>query len=157
MCLSARPAILLDRPPNPEHPWRSVVAQKLPNSTNLVVRMLPCRSIPLEGRNDVTHGSEEGLADVTVLPPVPGKEVFDQRRYDGVVVARHGREEMVLELILHAAPQPLRERITADCVTSRSELALDKLRVFVEEYLLTLVRNRRDRRLHSVLGFRVQV
>jgi len=56
----------------------------------------------------------------------------------GVLVARHGREQMVLQLILHTTPQPLGERVIRDGVSCRPELAVNELGILIEKDLLAL-------------------
>mmetsp|Transcript_66306 Transcript_66306/g.138212 ORF Transcript_66306/g.138212 Transcript_66306/m.138212 type:complete len:204 (+) Transcript_66306:143-754(+) len=66
-------------------------------------------------------------------------------RYErGVLVARHGREEVVLELVLHPSPEPLGEGVGADSIASGAELGIDELGLLLEEKLFRLMRYRGD-------------
>mmetsp|Transcript_35491 Transcript_35491/g.89116 ORF Transcript_35491/g.89116 Transcript_35491/m.89116 type:complete len:360 (+) Transcript_35491:215-1294(+) len=72
------------------------------------------------------------------------EQLLRERR---VAVARHRREEVVLELPLHAAPHDVRDRVVALGVARRAELRLDEVILaqrVAEENLLRLVRDRHD-------------
>ena len=45
------------------------------------------------------------------------RKCLDLRHEFGVLVARHGREQMVLQLVLHAAPEPLGKGVAAHLCT----------------------------------------
>ena len=56
----------------------------------------------------------------------------------GVVVARHGREQVVDQLKLHATPKIVPELAVCVHITSRNELVLDKFMVDVIKIFLAL-------------------
>mmetsp|Transcript_22880 Transcript_22880/g.53199 ORF Transcript_22880/g.53199 Transcript_22880/m.53199 type:complete len:360 (-) Transcript_22880:215-1294(-) len=59
---------------------------------------------------------------------------------------------MVLQLVLHAPPQPLREGVAAGGVAGRQVLSLNKIRRLVEEELLALVSDGGDDSSHETRG-----
>jgi len=88
------------------------------------------------------------LAIDAILDAVGRAELLHLCHERGVAVAWHRREEMVLELVLHAAPQPLGEGVGGDGVAGRLHLRAHPVVLVLVEEFLRLVRDRHDGRRH---------
>ena len=71
---------------------------------------------------------------------------------DSTRLPRHRGEEMVLELVLHAAPQPFGEEIRRDRVPCREHLPLDPIVLRLGQELLGL--RMRETVIHDMVAVR---
>jgi len=62
----------------------------------------------------------------------------------GIAIPWHGGEEMMLELVLHATPQPFGEGVCADGIARGFELRRDPVGLVLCKHLLGLMRGRDD-------------
>mmetsp|Transcript_4683 Transcript_4683/g.10021 ORF Transcript_4683/g.10021 Transcript_4683/m.10021 type:complete len:679 (+) Transcript_4683:140-2176(+) len=74
---------------------------------------------------------------------VPGKLLEDGTELR-VLGPRHGGEQVVFQLVLHATPEPFRKRVRGDGVAGRLELRRDPIGLVVLEHFFRLVRGGDD-------------